>query len=67
MSAAADIVSIFRVIDCNLKNKAVTISNKWTNKINSQRRRKKKGDIAKRQDGYSLCFPKYGCRRQLVS
>lgn len=56
MSAAADIVSIFRIIDCSLKNKAATISSKWTNEIKSQRGRNNKGDIAKRQDGYLYCF-----------
>jgi hypothetical protein len=67
MSAAADIVSIFRIIDCNLKNKAATISSKWTNEIKSQRGKKKRGEIAKRQDGYSYCFPKYCCRRHQMS
>lgn len=44
MSAAPDIVSIFKIIDCNLKNKVVTISNKWTNEI-KQWKKKENGGI----------------------
>lgn len=58
--SVTSIVSIFKIIDCNFENKATSLSNKWTNEIDSvdffflNKEYEKK--MPKSKDGHYCCF-----------